>query len=230
MVAVDRSTAFSLKVWRIPRQVCDTVSHIVQVVSVCGGVYNFAMPKLWDDSIAMHRATVRDGIKDATWALVHEHGVAGLSMSQIADRVGISRATLYRYFPDVDAILVAWHRDQVDAHVAQLRQVAADIADPSERLEAVLSCYATIARGVPRGGELATLLHQGTHLALAEQQVLDLLADVIATAAAHGAVRRDVPAADLARYCLYALSAAGSAGDPAPTRLVPVVLAGLRPD
>lgn len=187
------------------------------------------MPKPWGDSIATHRNAVREGIKDATWSLVHEYGATGLSMSQIADRVGVSRATLYRYFPDVDSILVEWHTDKIHSHVAQLRQVVADVANPVERLEAMLECYATIARGVPHSGELATLLHQGAHVAQAEQQVLDLLAEVIATAAESGTVRRDVPPSDLARYCLYALAAANGSGTPENAGLVQVVLAGLRP-
>lgn len=187
------------------------------------------MPRPWGESIDTHRNSVREGIKDATWSLIHEHGAAGLSMSQIAGRVGISRATLYRYFPGVDTILAEWHTDKIHAHVAQLRQVVDDVADPAERLAAVLACYATIARGVPRGGELATLLHEGADVARAEQQVLDLLAEVIATAAESGAVRRDVPPSDLARYCLYALAAANGSGTPENVGLVRVVLAGLRP-
>ncbi|MBZ5736399.1 TetR/AcrR family transcriptional regulator [Nocardioides sp. TRM66260-LWL] len=186
------------------------------------------MPKSWGESVATHRSAVRDAIKDATWSLVHEHGAAGLSMSQIADRVEISRATLYRYFPDVDSILVEWHTDKVHAHVTQLRHAAADVTDPAERLAAVLTCYATIARGVPRGGELATLLHQGAHLEQAEQQVLDLFAEAITSAVEAGAVRGDVAPADLARYCLYALAAPGGS-EASGAVLVPVVLAGLQP-
>jgi AcrR family transcriptional regulator len=185
------------------------------------------MPKLWDESIATHRTAVRDGIKEATWALVHEHGLPSLSMSQIAERVGISRATLYRYFPDVEAILVAWHVDQVSAHITQLDE-AADAAAPADQLEAVLTRYSQIARGVPHGDELATLLHQGAHLADAEQQVVDLLTEIIAAAATGGTVRSDVEPAELARYCLYALAAGGGSAGSTRASLVPVVLAGLR--
>lgn len=187
------------------------------------------MPRLWDESIATHRAAVEDGIKDAAWALVREHGLSGLSMSEIADRVGISRATLYRYFPDVDTILTAWHVDQVQSHLSELRQASVNATDPSERLEAVLTCYAAIARGVPHAGELARLLHSGIHLAHAEQQVIDLLAEVIAAAADKGAVRHDVAPSELARYCLYALAGAGPTEGTSQAGLVPVVLAGLRP-
>jgi AcrR family transcriptional regulator len=57
---------------------------------------------------------------DTTAALVHEHGLAAVTMSQIAAATGIGRATLYKYFPDVEAILVAWHERQITRHLRQL--------------------------------------------------------------------------------------------------------------
>jgi AcrR family transcriptional regulator len=76
------------------------------------------MPKLWSETIAAHRHTVRETILDATWALVAEHGLLAVTMSQIAEEAGIGRATLYKYFPDVEAILLAWHERHVAGLVA----------------------------------------------------------------------------------------------------------------
>ena len=39
------------------------------------------------------------------WRIVEEEGIAGLSMSTLALRAGVSRQTLYKYFPDIDAVL-----------------------------------------------------------------------------------------------------------------------------
>ena len=39
-------------------------------------------------------------------------------MSQIAKDTGIGRATLYKYFPDVESILRAWHQRQIDEHLS----------------------------------------------------------------------------------------------------------------
>jgi len=72
---------------------------------------------LWDDTIESHRRAVRDTTLDAAAALVAEHGLASVTMSEIAERTGIGRATLYRYFPDVEAILLAWHERQVSSHL-----------------------------------------------------------------------------------------------------------------
>jgi hypothetical protein len=56
------------------------------------------------------------------------------------------------------------------------------------------------------------------------------LRDVISDAATVGRARSDVPAEELAHYCLHALSAAGnSASKPAVGRLIELTLAGLRP-
>src|SRR5262245_17513296 len=70
-------------------------------------VYNVSMPKLWSETITLHRREVRDAILDTTVALVAEHGLHAVTMSQIAEATGIGRATLYKYFPGVEAILHA---------------------------------------------------------------------------------------------------------------------------
>src|SRR5262245_15702146 len=78
------------------------------------------VPKLWNATIEEHRREVRDAILDATAALVMKHGLASVTMSEIADQAGIGRATLYKYFSDVEAILLAWHERHVAGHLAQL--------------------------------------------------------------------------------------------------------------
>jgi AcrR family transcriptional regulator len=81
------------------------------------------VPRLWDETIEAHRRAVRDATLDTTAALVAEHGLASVTMSQIAEQTGIGRATLYKYSPDVEAILVAWHEREVTGHLAQLASV-----------------------------------------------------------------------------------------------------------
>ena len=71
----------------------------------------------------MRLLRLRTAILDATAALVAGHGLALVTMSQIAQTAGIGRATLYKYFPDVDAILAAWHERQIHAHVEELARV-----------------------------------------------------------------------------------------------------------
>jgi AcrR family transcriptional regulator len=58
-------------------------------------------------------------------------------MSQIAERAGIGRATLYKYFPDVETILLAWHERQITGHLEHLAQVRDQAGEPAARLRAV---------------------------------------------------------------------------------------------
>lgn len=79
------------------------------------------VPKLWSGTIEAHRRAVRNATLDATAALVTEHGLRSVTMSQIAEDTGIGRATLYKYFSSVEAILVAWHeRHLTSADLASL--------------------------------------------------------------------------------------------------------------
>jgi AcrR family transcriptional regulator len=191
------------------------------------------VPRLWDDTIQAHRAAVRDAILDTTAALVATKGLLSVTMSQIAEATGIGRATLYKYFPDVEAILVAWHERQITAHLAQLADLRDQGGDANQRLQAVLEAYALIAHDrfshQHPGPEVAALLHRGPHLTRAQQQVHGLIEDLLTEAAASGEVRDDVAPEELARYCLHALTAAGGLSSKAAVRrLVMVTLAGLR--
>jgi AcrR family transcriptional regulator len=188
-----------------------------------------AVPRLWDETIEAHRRAVRDATLDTTAALVAEHGLASVTMSQIAAETGIGRATLYKYFPDVEAILVAWHERQVTGHLQQLAQVRDQTGDAGERLEAVLETYALIAHE-HHGTELAARLHQGAHVAQAQQQLHDFVQGLVREGAASGDVRDDVAPDELASYCLHAVAAASTLPSKAAVRrLVRVILAGLQP-
>ncbi|HYS40826.1 MAG TPA: TetR/AcrR family transcriptional regulator [Pseudonocardiaceae bacterium] len=190
------------------------------------------MPKLWNETIEAHRREVRDAILDTTAALVAEHGLLSVTMSQIAEQTGIGRATLYKYFPDIDAILRAWHDREITSHLHQLTEIRDRAGDPRQRLEAVLRAYAHIAHQTRRhhDPELVTFLHRDEHLAHAQQQLHDLIRQLLAEGAKTGDLRDDVAPTELASYCLHALNAAGSLSTQAAVRrLVAVTLAGLRP-
>jgi AcrR family transcriptional regulator len=190
------------------------------------------MPKLWNETIEAHRHAVREATLDATAALVTEHGLLSVTMSRIAQETGIGRATLYKYFPDVESILTAWHERQITGHLEHLTAVRDQAGDEGERLEAVLTAYAlmTHRRHEHHGTEVAALLHQGKHVARAHQQLRGLISDLLAEGAKAGDLRNDVAPNELADYCLHALGAAGSLpSEAAVRRLVTVTLAGLRP-
>jgi AcrR family transcriptional regulator len=196
-------------------------------------MYTVVVPKLWNETIEAHRVAVRDAILDTTAALVAERGLTSVTMSQIAQETGIGRATLYKYFPDVEAILLTWHERQITGHLDYLAEIRDRAGDAGQRLEAVLEAYALISyerySHEHPGPELAALLHRGTHVTDAQQQVHDMIKDLLLEAAETGDVRGDVAPDELASYCLHALAAASSLPSKAAVRrLVTVTLAGLR--
>src|SRR5215207_2275222 len=125
------------------------------------------MPKLWNETVEGHRAAVREAILASTAALVAVHGLASVTMSQIAETAGIGRATLYKYFPDLDAVLLAWHERQVASHLAQLVEVRDHAGVADDRLAAVLEAYAHSIQA-HQDAHLATLLHRGAHVTHAQ--------------------------------------------------------------
>jgi AcrR family transcriptional regulator len=186
------------------------------------------VPKLWTETIDAHRRAVREATLDATAALVAEHGLTSVTMSQIATETGIGRATLYKYFPDVEAILLAWHERQITRHLQHLVQVRDQAAGADGQLEAVLEAYALIQHEHP-STELVALLHTGEHVIQAHQQLHALIAELVAEGAQTGDLCDDVAPGELASYCLHALTAAGSLPSKAAVRrLVAVTMAGLR--
>ncbi|WP_421118135.1 TetR/AcrR family transcriptional regulator [Aquihabitans daechungensis] len=191
------------------------------------------MPKLWEDTIEVHRSAVRTVILDQTAALAMEHGLASVTMSQIAAAAGIGRATLYKYFPDVDSILLAWHEQQLNAHLAQLQQARDREQGAAAQLQVVLEAFAHIARGAHghQGTDLGAFLHGDDHVARAQQELRDLISELLARGAEVGEIRSDVYSDELADYCIHALGAAGRMKSKAAVdRLVDVTMAGLRPD
>jgi AcrR family transcriptional regulator len=181
--------------------------------------------------MAAHRAAVQDAVMDTAAALAAEHGPASVTMSQVAEQAGITRATLYKYFPDVDSILVAWHQRTIARHLTQLTAAAAAPGTPGQRLQAVLDAFAArIASHRSHSSELAALVHRGEHMAAAQQRLRQFLAGLLADAARTGDVRDDIAPDELADYCLHALTAAGTLPSAdAIRRLVTLTMAGLRP-
>ena len=218
----------------LSRQYVTVKSKCLDIAITYIGVYTGVVPRLWNETIEAHRRAVRDAILYTTAALVAEHGLTSVTMSQIAEETGIGRATLYKYFPDVEAILLAWHERQITGHLEYLAEVRDQAGGAGGRLEAVLEAYALISHErfshEHPGPELAAFLHRGVHVTGAQQQVHDMIKALLIEAAQTGDVRDDVAPEELASYCLHALTAAGSLpSEAAVRRLVTVTLAGLRP-
>jgi len=182
------------------------------------------MPKLWEATIDEHRAAVHNAILDITAELVSEHGALSVTMSQIAEATSIGRATLYKYFPDVEAIFAAWHDRQVAVHLAHLTAIGDADQDAGQRLESVLTMHAMM-KFQHRGSAMADVAHRLSH-----RQRNPYIEEAIGRAAGVGAVRSDLTPRELTNYCLHAIEAATDLSSRAAVqRLVRLTLDGLRP-
>jgi AcrR family transcriptional regulator len=151
-----------------------------------------------------------------------------VTMSRIAKETGIGRATLYKYFSDVDAILTAWHERHVRRHLDGLTAIRDRTEDPRKQLDSVLTAYAMMVHQRPEG-DLAVALHRADHVDQARDHLQTLIGDLIRTAAQAGDVRDDVPAEELTGFVLHALAAASALpSEAAVQRLVDVTVDGLK--
>ncbi|MCF7547436.1 TetR/AcrR family transcriptional regulator [Pseudonocardia sp. WMMC193] len=194
------------------------------------------MPQLWTETIDAHKKAVREAIFAAVADTIAEAGPAAVTMSGVAARGGISRATIYKYFPDVEALLLAWHEQIVSAHLEHVERALMPIPDDAASelgaLRSALQAYAhQIAHGAPGfGGEFAARLHRTDHVQGAEQRLVALLAEHLHHGQSLGAVRGDMPPAELAAYCLSAMNAARRLPEPAALdRLLDVVVGAVQP-
>jgi len=193
--------------------------------------YAGVVPKLWEGTIDAHRRAVRDAALRTVAELVADHGLRSVTMSRIAHETGIGRATLYKYFPDVESILLAWHERKINGHLEHLAAVRDAHDGAGERLGAVLEAYALISHESHghHDTELAAVLHRDEHVGHAERHLRAMIQDLLGDAAQAGHVVTNVAPYELANFCLHALSAArGLRSKAAVERLVALVLVGLR--
>lgn len=105
-----------------------------------------------DDAEAVAR------IKDATHRCVREPGGA-TTIARVAAALGISRQTVYRYFPTTEAMLTAAALDGTRDFLARVSRRLRHITDPGE---AVVEAIAYTVRQIPDEPYLRLLLDTGT--------------------------------------------------------------------
>ena len=80
----------------------------------------------------------RQRIAQATMELHEEVGPARTTVSGIAERAGVQRATVYRHFPDEDALVEACSNHWLSLNAPPDPTPWTEIADPDERLRVAL--------------------------------------------------------------------------------------------
>lgn len=99
------------------------------------------------------KADIRQELLAAAHALVKEEGYDGLTIRKLAQRVGYAPMSVYSYYPDKHAILLALARDAFETLALRMEKDAP--ADPVEALKAMMRAYA--AFGLENPNEYRTV-------------------------------------------------------------------------
>lgn len=119
-------------------------------------------------------------------------------MSLLAQRAGISRATLYHYFPDLEQVMLAWLELQVANFTKGLAARVGAIADPTLRLREIISTLVTYfsslehRTGIENMGGEALSPRAAQAVAAQVLPITHLIASAIRDGQASGSFRRDV--------------------------------------
>ncbi len=92
---------------------------------------------------------IEQRLLDAALEAATIHGITRMSMGDVARRAGLSRQTLYRYFPSKDVLVAAVVGAETALLIEQVLGAAVDHDDPRESLEAALATAFRLLREHP---------------------------------------------------------------------------------
>ncbi len=95
--------------------------------------------------MSRHKTRQINRIIEATIALIDSEGLSQVNMSKIATATGVTRQTVYNYFPDVESIVASAidaHSSAVEAHLLEVMDAASGV---QEKLRALAEFQVSIA-------------------------------------------------------------------------------------
>jgi AcrR family transcriptional regulator len=140
----------------------------------------------------------RDHILSIAEQYFSAHGVTG-SLDAIAKQAGVGSATLYRHFPNREALLAELLSARDDALVARQADIAATSADAADALDRwleALSDWASAFDGLPEPLRMAAA-DSSSPLAVTCQGFITTTNEFLQAAQLEGTARREVRARDL---------------------------------
>jgi AcrR family transcriptional regulator len=95
-----------------------------------------------------HHGNLRETLLGAADALLSEHGLAALTLRDVARSAGVSHAAPYHHFAGLNELLASL-AERAFARLADAMDHAARATDPKERLLAICEAYVALARRHP---------------------------------------------------------------------------------
>ncbi|RPI90425.1 MAG: TetR/AcrR family transcriptional regulator [Chloroflexi bacterium] len=153
-----------------------------------------------------HQLT-RNFILDTTYQILAKTGYAEMTMDEVSSQAGLSKATLYQYFPSKDDLVVSVIERRIRHEIDLVRSM-----DPSlpaiQRLEMMLQngfkeSYLQGLRVVPK---LPLPLWKDTRLSAMRQELMDVLMSLLEEARAAGSIQHYLPAPVVAELVIGAFN------------------------
>ncbi len=98
------------------------------------------MPKISGSNIVEHVIEQEAAVFDAATRLFAERGINNVSMTTIAEAVGLARPSLYRYFPTKSAIVFRWFNQVMTPLIADSEAIAESEQEPAVRFDRWVTC------------------------------------------------------------------------------------------
>lgn len=115
-----------------------------------------------------------DRILDAAARIFPEAGYHGTTTNDVADAAGVSVGSLYQYFPNKDALLVAIGERHVEEATQQLAAVAAALREAAPDVEETCQAFVSAAVALNQPNELHRILWTAPRTAALEATLLEL--------------------------------------------------------
>jgi AcrR family transcriptional regulator len=172
----------------------------------------------------------RQRILAAAGEVFAECGLAA-SLDAVAERAGVGVGTVYRRFPDKEALIDALFEARID-EIVEIATDCARIDDPWDALVCFLDRAITLHGGDRALKEIVfSTAHGHERTASARERIKPLVAELVARAQAAGALREDFEITDTPVIQLMLTAVIEYAGDVSPDlwrRYLAIVLDGMR--
>ena len=112
----------------------------------------------WRGDPPSSEAEARERIVSAAMRCVDRHGPGKTGLSDVAQELGVTRQTVYRYFSGTGDLLAAVARSAADSYLDGLARHLAQVTDP---VEAVVEALAFTIERLPEERYLSVLLTPG---------------------------------------------------------------------
>jgi AcrR family transcriptional regulator len=147
------------------------------------------MPRISAENLEAHRAETTDRLLDAWSGLVLERGYDGVSLADVAKRIGLARTAVYNYFADREELLFAWTDREVKRTLDLLQRRLTELDTAVEKLHefVVIELESFEASHLPQGQEVVHFLGADVwqrfmeHVQPVEAILRDILDEGVAT-------------------------------------------------